>query len=349
MRLGAASHHRPRSASAVPGQTRPYNVGMSRAGRPDCWSSTSTRPTLPTRTTWRRTSGRNSAIAGGADVLAALAERAAVPFPSTYTVRTPSGGRHLYFLAPTGPASCLCATPAANAASGLGWLVDTRAHGGYVVAAGSTRRRPSPTPSRDARELAPLPAWLLQRLFPAAAPGLTARADHSPARTARPVRARGRERLKQGGCSTRLPGSATPASTSPRSRSDSSSPAARSPNTHARTALLSAASPTCRARRLQPAPSRPNDHFRSARRRPPTPPTRRSRMNTTTPPAPHPTAQENVPQNATRGLLNASAPPQAGHPAHGSETGLVCGHYSTSATTGAPWTALSCWTGCTPR
>ena len=58
-----------------------------------------------------------------------------------------------------------CATPAASAGSGLGWKVDTRAHGGYVVAAGSI------TPAGayrviDDREPVPLPAWLSQRLAP---------------------------------------------------------------------------------------------------------------------------------------------------------------------------------------
>ena len=71
---------------------------------------------------------------GGADVLAALAERAGQPVPATYTVATPSaGGRHLYFLAPTGPGAPLLRNTAGERGRGLGWKVDTRGHGGYVV------------------------------------------------------------------------------------------------------------------------------------------------------------------------------------------------------------------------
>jgi hypothetical protein len=71
-------------------------------------------------------------IACGADVLAALAERAGAPLPmDTYTVRTGRGGLHLYFGAPAG-------LELPNTAGRLGWLVDTRADGGYVVGAGST-------------------------------------------------------------------------------------------------------------------------------------------------------------------------------------------------------------------
>ncbi|MHA6628360.1 bifunctional DNA primase/polymerase [Pseudonocardia sichuanensis] len=104
-------------------------------------------------------------IAGGADVLAALAERASHPVPATHTVDTPSGGRHLYFLAPAGPGAVVLRNTSGDRGQGLGWKVDTRAHGGYVVAAGS--RVPAGTYTvADAREPAPLPAWLLQRLSP---------------------------------------------------------------------------------------------------------------------------------------------------------------------------------------
>lgn len=70
-------------------------------------------------------------IRDGRDVLAAVAQQAGMPFPShTYTVTTRSGGTHLYFTAPAGE-------PLRNTAGRVGWLVDTRASGGYVVAAGS--------------------------------------------------------------------------------------------------------------------------------------------------------------------------------------------------------------------
>src|SRR5829696_7413899 len=39
-------------------------------------------------------------ITCGADVFAELAARAGQPIPATFTVTTPSGGRHLYFTAP---------------------------------------------------------------------------------------------------------------------------------------------------------------------------------------------------------------------------------------------------------
>ena len=69
-------------------------------------------------------------IVDGADVFATLAERAGQPWPSTYWVHTPSGGHHLYFTALPGRA-------VRNTAGRLGPMIDTRAHGGYVVAAGS--------------------------------------------------------------------------------------------------------------------------------------------------------------------------------------------------------------------
>jgi hypothetical protein len=107
-------------------------------------------------------------ITGGADVLAVLAERAGAEVPATYTVTTPSGGRHLYFLAPTGPGSSELRNTAGER-GGLGWKIDTRAHGGYVVAAGSITRAGAYSMT-DERDPAPLPAWLLQRLQPAPPP-----------------------------------------------------------------------------------------------------------------------------------------------------------------------------------
>lgn len=79
-----------------------------------------------------------------------------------YTVRTPSGGRHLYFTAPP-------AIELRNTAGSLAPLVDTRAAGGYVVGAGSVV---------DGRSysvisaVAPpsLPPWLAELLTPAPRP-----------------------------------------------------------------------------------------------------------------------------------------------------------------------------------
>jgi hypothetical protein len=46
----------------------------------------------------------------------------------------------------------------------LAWQVDVRAHGGYIIAPGTTTRHGTYTPLGDAREPAPLPAWLAQEL-----------------------------------------------------------------------------------------------------------------------------------------------------------------------------------------
>jgi hypothetical protein len=113
--------------------------------------------------------------AGGADVLDALARRHGHQLAATWTVQTPSGGRHLYYRAPTG-------RQLRNTAGRIGWRIDTRAHGGYVVAAGSTidhleYRVVDDTPPVE------LPAWILEVADPAPVP--------QPSR-ARPVcRARG--------------------------------------------------------------------------------------------------------------------------------------------------------------
>jgi hypothetical protein len=104
-------------------------------------------------------------VATGADVLAVLAERAGRPLEplyDTYTVTTGRGGLHLYYTAPEG-------AQLGNTAGELGWLVDTRTHGGYVLAAGSSVNGQPYVVERD-RPPAPLPAWLFQRLSRPAPP-----------------------------------------------------------------------------------------------------------------------------------------------------------------------------------
>ncbi|MFF7447172.1 MULTISPECIES: bifunctional DNA primase/polymerase [unclassified Streptomyces] len=107
-------------------------------------------------------SGKGSSdTPSGVSSFLALCERAGQPWPSTYTVRTPSGGMHLYFTAPPG-------ARLTNTAGMLAPLFDTRAWGGYVVAAGST------LPEGDYEvitvdRVAELPAWLLSLLQPPAA------------------------------------------------------------------------------------------------------------------------------------------------------------------------------------
>ncbi|MCP2242734.1 bifunctional DNA primase/polymerase [Lentzea aerocolonigenes] len=110
-------------------------------------------------------------VATGLDVLTLLAERAKATIPPTYAARTPSGGTHLYFLAPKG-------TALRNTAGTLGWLVDTRAHGGYVIAP------PSTTPAgryeiTDDRPPVELPAWLVQA--PAVKPPMAVSAPNQSA------------------------------------------------------------------------------------------------------------------------------------------------------------------------
>ena len=94
----------------------------------------------------------------GTATFAALCERAGHAVPDTYRVRTASGGMHLYFTAPAG-------VRLANTAGTIGELVDTRAWGGYVVAAGST----TATGAYEAASgsvAAPLPEWLRTILNP---------------------------------------------------------------------------------------------------------------------------------------------------------------------------------------
>lgn len=99
--------------------------------------------------------------AGGRDVLAMLAERAGQPAPfDTWTVTTPTNGAHLYFREPAGMRLRNTAGD-----TGLGWRIDTRAHGGYIVAAGSVREQGYYRPA-NTLPIAELPAWLVAALTP---------------------------------------------------------------------------------------------------------------------------------------------------------------------------------------
>ncbi|MGW2643664.1 bifunctional DNA primase/polymerase [Streptomyces sp. NPDC001393] len=100
----------------------------------------------------------------GATTFKALCERAGHTVPTTYRVRTASGGRHLYFTAPPG-------VKLSNTAGTVADSVDTRACGGYVVAAGSI----TPTGAYESLcglQTAVLPAWLQTILQPALAPAV---------------------------------------------------------------------------------------------------------------------------------------------------------------------------------
>ncbi|GAB2679752.1 hypothetical protein GCM10027271_46240 [Saccharopolyspora gloriosae] len=96
----------------------------------------------------------------GGDVLARVAREAGRPFPSeTYTVATPSG-LHLYFQAPRHPVL-------RSSVGRLGWRIDTRGEGGFVVAPGSMRAAGSYRVLCSG-PIAPLPQWLHKALTPPA-------------------------------------------------------------------------------------------------------------------------------------------------------------------------------------
>jgi hypothetical protein len=103
----------------------------------------------------------NRGAVHGRDILRLLADDAGQPDPTdTYTVATPTGGEHRYFLAPAGPA---LRNTTGDTGRGLGWHLDTRATGGSITAAGSIRLIDGePRRYRIIRDLppAPLPTWI---------------------------------------------------------------------------------------------------------------------------------------------------------------------------------------------
>lgn len=99
-------------------------------------------------------------VVDGGDVLTVLCERAGQPLPlDTYTVTTGRGGSHLYYRAPTDMPGLR------NTTGALGWLIDTRADGGYVVGAGSTVNGRPYAVAHPATPT-PLPVWLAEALAP---------------------------------------------------------------------------------------------------------------------------------------------------------------------------------------
>ena len=96
-------------------------------------------------------------ITTGEDVLDHLAGAHGGTITPTYTVRTVSGGTHLYYTAPD------TTRRFANTAGKVGWLIDTRAHGGYVAAPPTTIGT-SAYEITDDRPPAPLPMFLLDLL-----------------------------------------------------------------------------------------------------------------------------------------------------------------------------------------
>ncbi|MFJ9378613.1 bifunctional DNA primase/polymerase [Streptomyces sp. NPDC101455] len=94
----------------------------------------------------------------GATNFLALCERAGQPVPTTRRIRTPSGGEHLYFTAPTDARF-------ANTTGTLAHHIDTRAWGGQVVATGSQTPQ-GPYATLDDAPVANLPEWLQKALTP---------------------------------------------------------------------------------------------------------------------------------------------------------------------------------------
>jgi hypothetical protein len=134
-------------------QEAPYNIGLA-TGPSGLLVVDLDQPKTPTDTPpepWR-----SRAATSGADVLALIATDHETTLPSTYTVTTPSGGTHLYYRQSTNH-------QLGNSAGRIGWKIDTRGHGGYVVAAGST----TPTGrylATDTTAPQPLPAWIAAAL-----------------------------------------------------------------------------------------------------------------------------------------------------------------------------------------
>jgi bifunctional DNA primase/polymerase-like protein len=106
-------------------------------------------------------------LANGYHSLALLAALRGQPSPAaddgTLRVRTPSGGLHVWYQAgPHYAFSCSSSTGGGRAA--LAWQVDVRAHGGYIIAPGTTTEAGTYTPIGKTRTPAPLPDWLAGEL-----------------------------------------------------------------------------------------------------------------------------------------------------------------------------------------
>lgn len=96
-------------------------------------------------------------INDGLDAFAALCDKHRQPFPWTYTVVTPRGGWHLYYgLAP--------GLGIRNSTGKVAPLVDVRADGGYVLAAGSVVDGKPYTALHSTQAIEPLPMWLIRLL-----------------------------------------------------------------------------------------------------------------------------------------------------------------------------------------
>ncbi|MEU0002450.1 bifunctional DNA primase/polymerase [Streptomyces microflavus] len=106
---------------------------------------------------------------------------------STLRVRTPTGGMHVWYRATDGR-TWLCSTRSGSRRA-LAWPVDVQAHGGYIVAPGTTTRSGTYARVGIAVRPAPIPSWLsceLERTGHLQAPGAPASAPPRDNRSALP-------------------------------------------------------------------------------------------------------------------------------------------------------------------
>jgi hypothetical protein len=146
----------------------PYNIGLATgpAGLVVVDLDTPKSPDDLPPAGWNR-----EGVWDGHDVFIHVCEDAGQPVPwETFTVRTARGGSHLYFRAPS---AVELRNTEGDTGNGLGWKVDTRAWGGYVVAAGSATSDGAYTVLDD-RAPVDLPTWLVQALMPRPRPAVSA-------------------------------------------------------------------------------------------------------------------------------------------------------------------------------
>ncbi|MEV5204910.1 bifunctional DNA primase/polymerase [Streptomyces sp. NPDC053720] len=125
-------------------------------------------------------------VVDGMTMLDSLAAESGSQITPTLAVRTASGGRHLVYQAPAG-------VEVRNTARTVGYCIDTRAAGGYVVGIGSEVDGRAYELDSDVRTPAVLPEWLLTLITTAPTPP---KAGAAPRRAE--VVARLRELTRQG-------------------------------------------------------------------------------------------------------------------------------------------------------
>ncbi|KAB2347262.1 bifunctional DNA primase/polymerase [Actinomadura rudentiformis] len=146
---------------------RPYNIGIA------CGPSRLVVIDLDVPKPGEHPSGRWAVpgVNDGADVFALVCSEAGQATPlETFQVRTRRGGFHLYY---TAPEHIRLTNTSDEQGNGLGWKIDTRGDGGYVVAPGSFVDLPDgtgPYTPVHTPDPAPLPGWLAERLRPAPLP-----------------------------------------------------------------------------------------------------------------------------------------------------------------------------------